>query len=128
MLKSTGIKIVAIVSLLGLYLTASAEMSSDNYQIPAAVMSSGGGSGDSASYSNTSTVGQPSALMGPEGPPMSNSYDIYPGYFYTLLSLYCPADMDKDGDVDGFDVFLYLPDTSIMNMLDFATDFGGLCP
>ena len=92
-----------------------AEISSTNYRIDTAVMSGGGASMGSANFQMNGTVGQPSPLMDPLEPPYSVHYDLYPGYWYTLISVIpelCDGDFNADGDVDGSDLAV------------FAADFG----
>jgi hypothetical protein len=59
-------------------------MASRNYHIQTTVVSGGGGFMESASYRVDSTVAQPSCLMDQDDPPYSTSYDLYPGFWYTI--------------------------------------------
>lgn len=116
---------VIILFILCLAQPALCEMGSANYRITTSVISGGGGTMSSSSYQMVSTLGQPSPLMDPSNPPYSLSYDLYPGFWYTLGAgtceyintfaasfgsvvgdaNYCAAcDFDKDGDVDGYDL------------------------
>ena len=63
---------------------ARAEMSSTNYRIPSSVLSGGGGYKSSTNYIMHSTSGQPSPLMDTLDPPLSDNYDLYPGFWYTI--------------------------------------------
>ena len=105
---------------------AVAEMGSKNYRITTSVMSGGGAPMGSASYETDSTLGQPSPLMDPSDPPWSTSYELFPGFWYTLetgvpectLPYFAAAfgsvsgdtnynsvcDFEPDGDVDGSDL------------------------
>jgi hypothetical protein len=41
----------------------------------------------------------------------------------------CPGDFDGDGDVDGSDLYLFMPDTSVLGIGGFADNFGrNRCP
>ena len=104
-----------------------AQMQSENYRITTSVMSSGGVPMTSGNYQTDTTLGQPSPLMDPADPPYSTSYDLYPGFWYTLeatitvcddIASFATAfgsvagdhnysatcDQDSDGDVDGNDL------------------------
>jgi hypothetical protein len=127
-MKKQKFSLILIVAyIIGLSISAFAEMGSENYTIPSSVVSGGGGSMGSTSYDTSSTLGQPSPLMNPANPPWSTNYDLYPGFWYTLdaaltacggLSDFAAAfgsvsgdssyslecDLDGDGDVDGSDL------------------------
>lgn len=62
-----------------------AEMQSENYHIPTSALSGGGITIASGGFQINSTLGQSSPLMGPEGPPYSTSYKLYPGFWHTIL-------------------------------------------
>jgi hypothetical protein len=125
---------LAAVFVLGTALLCEAGMESENYQITTSTMSGGGGAMGSTNYQMNSTLGQPSPLMDPADQPGSESYRLFPGFWYTLdLGLGCYYDLDGDGDVDGKDLAeiaagfggAYDPD----DLMDFALEFGGdLCP
>ena len=69
----------------------------------------------SASYAANGTLGQPSPVMDPANPPISLSYNLQPGFWYTLESEpidLCEGNFDGDTDVDGSD------------LATFAADFG----
>ncbi len=106
---------------------AFAGMQSDSYAINTDVISGGGGVMTSGSYQLQSTIGQPSPLLDQIDPPFSTTYDLYPGFWYTIsaispdctdLSTFAAAfgtldgdadynlscDLDTDGDVDGRDL------------------------
>jgi len=95
---------------------ALAQMSSENYTITTSVLSGGGAPMSSASYQTNSTLGQSSPLMDQVDPPGSSSFELYPGFWYTLEASVpqndCPGDFSGDGDVDGSD------------LATFAADFG----
>jgi len=67
-----------------LTMPAAAVMSSNSYRIFTSVISGGGGSVSSANFQTSGTIGQSSPLMEPLDPPFSDSYDLYPGFWYTL--------------------------------------------
>ncbi len=103
-------------------LSADAEMMSDNYRITTTVISAGGGVADSANYHMELTVGQPTPLMNPPNPLMSESFDLYPGFWYTTLT---PVDTDGDGIFDSHDNCTLLINE---NQLDTDSDgIGNLC-
>ncbi len=106
---------------------AFAGMQSGSYAITTTVVSGGGGAMTSPSYTLQATIGQPSPLLDQTDPPYSTTYDLYPGFWYTLsgtspvcadlaafaaafgsldedlnFNIYC--DIDSDGDVDGSDL------------------------
>ena len=93
-----------------------AEMASENYRIRSSVHSAGGVPIGSTNYQLNGTVGQSSPLPDPADPPFSDSYDMYPGFWYILVASIppnnCPGDFEPDGDVDGSDLAV------------FAADFG----
>jgi hypothetical protein len=92
-----------------------ADMQSLNYRIPNSVLSGGGGAAGSSNYLSHATIGQSSPLMDPADPPYSANYDLYPGYWHTLIAMtveVCEGDFNGDGDVDGSDLVV------------FAADFG----
>ena len=127
----SGLLIAFFLAVLALISSPSdAEMTSTNYRITASVMSSGGGALGSANYQTESTMGQPSPLMDPNEPPFSDSYDLYPGFWYTLSvgPLSCQdifsfaqafgstnldgeynisCDSEPDGDIDGIDLVYF---------------------
>ena len=108
-----------------------AEMTSTNYRIPTAVMSGGGGYMESSGYEANSTIGQQSPLADPADPPYSDSYDLYPGFWYTVanVGLTCPGDGDGDKDVDGSDLADYSDDSGGLSIDVFAANFGKInCP
>jgi hypothetical protein len=108
-----------------------AEMASEHYRIRSSVQAAGGVPIGSANYQINSTIGQSSPLPDASDPPMSNSYDLYPGFWYTLstgllpcqdLSSFARAfgttdlddgyniscDFEPDGDLDGVDLANFL--------------------
>ena len=113
----------ALASVLGFTTLLQAQMQSDNYSIPTAVLSGGSAPMGSANYDTIATMGQPSPLMDPAYPPASTNFDLYPGFYYTLeagvvscqdissfaasfglISFGMQCDVDGDGDVDGSDL------------------------
>lgn len=96
-----------LVLLLILTSPAYALMSSTNFTISSAVISGGGGSISSASFSLTSTTGQSSPL----GAISSTSFTLDTGFWNTLL-LAIIGDVNGDGDVDLQDVITALQITT----------------
>ena len=93
------------VLVFGLTAFCFADMESESYRITTSTMSGGGGPMGSASYQMKSTFGQPSPLMDSADPPGSESYWLFPGFWYTVdLGLGCYYDLDEDRDVDGVDL------------------------
>ena len=125
--------LITILALILMFIPGqnAAEMSSTNYRITTTVVSGGGGPMGSASFQTNGTLGQPSPLADPADPPFSDSYDLYPGFWYTVASigLTCPGDFNGDRDVDGSDLAEYLFDTGGLGLAVFALNFGkGDCP
>ena len=84
-MKKSIIVIPIIIGLLTiLMMPAIAQMSSRHFRITTAVLSGGEGAMSSTSFQITSTIGQSSALLDPADPPYSESYDLYPGFWYTI--------------------------------------------
>jgi hypothetical protein len=120
-LQGGAMKYRCLITILALILMfipgqTAAEMSSTNYRIPTTVVSGGGVPMGSAGFQTNGTLGQPSPLADPADPPFSDSYDLYPGFWHTLVAYVplndCPGDFENDGDVDGSDLAV------------FAADFG----
>ena len=129
-LKHSSIPLLVLIFAISLMLAAApgafCDMESSSYAITTDVVSGGGGTMTSNSYQLQATIGQPSPLMNPTTPPYSASYDLYPGFWYTLetgpicanLAAFAAAfgtldgdadynlscDLDTDGDVDGGDL------------------------
>ena len=115
---------------LGLVNPAFSGMQSANFRIPTSHFPGGGASMGSADFKMQSSSGQSSPLLDATNPPYSSSYELYPGYWYTLsagmadcnlaafssafgslsgdgnYSLMC--DFDEDGDVDGSDLYDFI--------------------
>jgi hypothetical protein len=105
-----------------------AGMSSTNYQIPTSVLSGGGAPMSSDSHDMNGTIGQPTPLE-PNAPAQSDfSYLLYPGFWYTLDSVYvagCWGDFDpRDGDVDGSDLAQFASGFEESYLPTFASEFG----
>ncbi len=116
----------AVILVLAATPEAFAGMQSGSYAITTAVVSGGGGAMTSPSYTMQSTIGQPSPLMDQIDPPYSTTYDLYPGFWYTMetgpvcvdLAAFAAAfgsldgdgnyniscDLNSDDDVDGSDL------------------------
>lgn len=104
-----------------------AQMQSDAYRITTSVISCGGAPSNSVNYQTNSTLAQPSPLMDGSLNPASNSYDLYPGFWYTLgfeVENSCIGDFNSDGDVDGLDLAEYISDSMDIDLVDFAESFG----
>jgi hypothetical protein len=124
--------------ILGFALSANAQMTNDNYAITTSVISGGGApmaSGLDGPYKMNATLGQPSPLE--TNPPSQSafSYELYPGFWYTLgagLPFGCVWDLQPvppDGDVDGSDLAAFaegfaLGDYGENELADFADWFG----
>ena len=76
--------IIALV--FGVVTGAQTQTGSDNYGIQNSLQSGGGTAAASANYQMNSTVGQPSPLMDPIEPPFSDTYDLYPGFWYVIAA------------------------------------------
>lgn len=122
------------VFVLGSAILSFADMESESYRITTSTLSGAGGGMGSSNYQTDSTLGQSSPLMDPSNPPYSDSYGLYPGFWYTLgFVLECGFDLDGDGDVDGKDLAevadgwgIGFDDTDLALLVD---EFGkGDCP
>ncbi len=104
--------------------------SSENYTLPTSVFSGGGVPMQSETFGTVGTIGQPSPLMDSSAQPYSHSYDLYPGFWYTLRAVVGCGDIESfaatfgltdtdmeynsgcdtepDGDVDGMDLAEYV--------------------
>ncbi len=129
MKKSVWLAVMAVL-FIGLANPVCAGMQSANFKIPTSHFSGGGAFTGSANFKMQSSAGQSSPLMDADDPPWSSSYDLYPGYWYTLnagladcgLAAFAAAfgslsgdanyspvcDFDEDGDVDGEDFFVLI--------------------
>jgi len=90
--------------------TGFAQMSSENFRIQKSVQSGGGNHMDSNNYQLSSTLGQSSPLMDSDDPPLSDNYDLYPGFWYALKVPECECDLNLDGSCNGLDWLLFYPD------------------
>ena len=129
--KSVFVLLNFLLIAFGFNETGFAEMQSINYRNTASVISAGGGTMNSMGLSSHTTLGQPSPIMDSLDPPMSNSYDLYPGFWYTLSTGLMPCedlfsfaqafgttgsyvnynvscDSEPDGDIDGVDLADFL--------------------
>jgi len=99
-----------------------AAMGSLNYSIPTSVISGGGTPMSSVSYKNNTTLGQSSPITFTS----STSYNLYPGFWYTMAKSNCIWDInnDGDGDVDGFDLHHFLNPFDESDLENFTTEFG----
>ena len=126
-------KLFCIIFLITLSLSFSfvstAKMASENYRIRSSVHSAGGHPTGSANYHINSTVGQSSPLMDPLEPPISDTFDLYPGFWYAVMGPKCESGFDGDGDVDSSDLANYLFDPGGLDLDVFAAHFGKTnCP
>ena len=127
-------KLYAILTLpfiLGLSLAAFAEMASENYHIQNSVQSGGGTATISDNYQMNSTLGQSSPMMDPLEPPLSDNYDLYPGFWFAVAAFEstCPGDFNGDKDVDGSDLAEYIFDSSGLGLEVFVPNFSKVnCP
>jgi hypothetical protein len=76
--------LIALLAVLALIPAATGEMTSTSYQIPSSVISAGGMHMTSTSYASKATLGQSSPLIELDELPFSDSYDLYPGFWYTI--------------------------------------------
>ena len=131
MKKKICYPVLILTLLLSFALAANAEMQSPNYRIPTSVLSGSGAPTASTNFQTNSTLGQPSPLMDPMDPPFSDSFDLYPGFWYVISALgsTCPCDFDGDKDVDGADLVEYIFDSGGLSLEVFAANFGKTnCP
>lgn len=76
--------LIALLAVLVMIQIATGEMTSKTYKIPISVMSSGGTLMTSTSHSTKGTLGQSSPLIELDELPFSDSYDLYPGFWFTF--------------------------------------------
>ncbi|MCP3876484.1 MAG: hypothetical protein GY699_25505 [Desulfobacteraceae bacterium] len=127
------ISLAMICLLLVLFQPVFAAMGSTNYYITSSVLSGGGSPMGSANFQTNSTLGQAS----PVTPTSSDTFEAYPGFWYTLTQPFCPwdlepADPNGDGDVDGLDLNAFIDDFDPgvsgkydeIHLEDFANEFG----
>ena len=108
-----------------------AQMASGSFRIGGSVHSAGGQPTGSTNFQLNGTLGQPSPLMDPLSPPYSNTYDLFPGFWYAVAALEstCPGDFDGDKDADGADLAEYIDDPGGLGLDVFAINFGKVsCP
>jgi hypothetical protein len=107
-------------------------LQSTSFQIPTFVFSGAGGPMESHSFRIEATLGQSTPLMDPADPPYSESFDVYPGFWFTVptaIGSYCIYDYEPDGDVDGKDLSEFIQDfaaglISASDLEDFSAEFG----
>ena len=100
MLKKIKIMFMAQVVFLCMFVSlANAGMSSTSFSIPTMVITGGGNTMTSSSFTMVSTLGQPTVL----GNGSSTSYNSYPGFWYTLFTI-ALGDINGDGTVNLEDV------------------------
>lgn len=116
---------IIIVGLVSFWTGSVFAMSSDNFQITTSVMAGGGGQMSSPVFSSHTVLGQPSPIMEQGLVPFSDNYDLYSGFLYTLFSAsFCLWDNNQDGDVDGLDLIDFLDVYDVIELEDFADQFG----
>jgi hypothetical protein len=78
-----------------------------------------------------STLGQPTPLAEGNGPLLSNTYQLYPGFLYAQAAslAVCRGDFEPDGDVDGADLAQLLKTiandgSAPFSIGDFVGNFG----
>lgn len=76
--------ICILLFILSFTFAASGRMGSQNFQIQTSVLSGGGVAMSSTNFQMNSTLGQSSPVMAPDGPPGSENYVSYPGFWYTI--------------------------------------------
>jgi hypothetical protein len=131
MKKSDKIFILLAIIFLCMIVTGFAQMASENFQIQNSVQSGGGRDVASENYQISSTLGQSSPLPDPAGPPFSDTYDLYPGFWCVIAAFEstCPGDFNGDTDVDGSDLAEYIFDSEGLDLEVFAVNFGRAdCP
>jgi hypothetical protein len=126
MIKRIPLILAWFVFLLSLAQPAGAEMTSGSYRIRGSVQSGGGAAAGSANYQLKGTLAQPSPLMDSFEPPLSDNYDLYPGFWFVIAALEstCPGDFDSDKDVDGADLAAYILDDGGLGVDILASNFG----
>ena len=119
---------LVLVILLGVVLNAQAEMKSDSYRITSTVLS-GGGAAIFDIYQMNSTIGQPTPLMDPNDPPISPTYNLLPGFHYTLAvgDSACFGDSEPDSDVDGADLAHFIVNGDLTRLDLLGQNYGKLC-
>lgn len=103
-------------------------MESESFKITTSVMSGGGGGMSSASFKSNSVLGQPTSIMEQGLVSGSSSFNLYSGFFYTLVSdSFCPWDLSTplDGDTDGLDLYRFVFDGyDAIFQEGFSNEFG----
>ncbi|MBW1813915.1 MAG: hypothetical protein JRJ39_09655 [Deltaproteobacteria bacterium] len=85
MYKNIFCILFTLAMILCLALSSHAEMTSADYNMPALVISGAGNHMNSNNHQIESTLGQPSPLIDHGYPASSSSYELYPGFWYTIL-------------------------------------------
>jgi hypothetical protein len=118
--------ILALVFILSFVPVARGQMQSINFRITTSAMSGGGAPMAADNYNTESTLGQSSPLMDPLDPSFSDTYDLYPGFWYVIAAFEstCPGDFNGDKDVDGSDLADYIFEPNGLGLDEFALNFG----
>ena len=104
MTRSLIVLSLMIVLVFPLCLDAEAEMESENYRIPASVLSGGGETTSDSSRSMNGSIGQPTPLADRQDPPTSENYENHPGFWETIgeeSNVSC--DISGDGQITPMD-------------------------
>ena len=120
--------LLLVFLLLGVVLNSQAEMKSNSYRITSMVLS-GGGTAIFYIYQMNSTIGQPTPLMDPNDPPISSTYNLLPGFQYTLVvgDSACFGDSEPDSDVDGADLAHFIVNGDLTRLGLLGQNYGKLC-
>ena len=95
--------VLTLLVLIGLPLSAQAQMSSANFRIPSSVLSGGGEAISSANFGLDATLGQSSPLLDQFDPPFSANFQNFPGFWHTAAVCVLPGDINGDGIVNLLD-------------------------
>lgn len=120
-------------TLLFLFTGMAFSMQSAHFKMSPTVMSGGGGTMASESFSVHTVLGQPTPIMDQDMEPVSHSFILYPGYLYAFSTgEICAWDLSEplDGDVDGQDLYYFIyrygdpGGYDAAHLPDFSTEFG----